>query len=192
MATIGCRYVVFAPIKTEEHGKAPVYDTGVVLGRSISMDMSYERNDSKLYADDTLAESDNSITGGTMTVGVDQFTPEGRVAALGVELVEVEGQSVYRTKGKAAPYGGLGIIEVQRYKGVTTYNPTWVYKTQFGPAGKSMKTKGESIDWQTREAQGDIMGTYIDDSGEPTFVDDTSFATEAEAIAWINKMANIA
>ena len=192
MATIGCRYMVFAPLKEEKHGQAPVYDTGVVLGRSTSLDLSYERSESKLYADDTLAESDNSITGGTMTIGVDQFTPEGRVAALGVELVDAEGQSVYRTKGKPAPYGGVGIIEVQRYKGVTSYNPTWIYKTQFGPAGKNMKTKGETIEWQTREAQGDIMGMYIDDSGEPTFIDDTSFATEAEAIAWINKMANIA
>lgn len=192
MATIGLKYIVFAEIEQETHGQKPTYKPGVVLGRGISMDLSYDQNDSKLYADDVLAESDNSITGGTMTVGVDQFTPEGRVAALGVELVEEDGVSVYRTKGKGAPYGGIGMIEVVRYKGVTSYNPTWIYKTQFGPTGKTMRTKGENIEWQTREAQGDIMGLVIDGSGEPTFIDDASFATEAEAIAWVNKKANIA
>ena len=65
MAKIGLKYPVYAP--ATEEGSTITYGTGAVLAKAISANISIENNDVKLYADDAIAESDNSFASGTVT-----------------------------------------------------------------------------------------------------------------------------
>jgi hypothetical protein len=62
------RHPVVAKINTETEGSAITYDAGMVLGKAISADINWTRNDNPLYADDVIAEDDNGITGGTIDI----------------------------------------------------------------------------------------------------------------------------
>ena len=82
MAFVGMKYVVAAPLKEEKIGSMPVYDEGVVVGRAISADITYNRGNAALKADDVDAENDNSITGGSVTIGVDDVEDQAQVKSL--------------------------------------------------------------------------------------------------------------
>ena len=82
-------------------------------------------------------------------------------------------------------------MTVMIYKGVYKYTANWIHKMQFALSGESAKTKGETIEWQTETATGDIMGAAIDDSGVPAFMDQVEFETAAQAMAWLDEKANI-
>ena len=56
MATIGLKYLVAA--KSTESATASTFADGFVIGKAIKADFSIESNDTKLYADDAVAESD--------------------------------------------------------------------------------------------------------------------------------------
>lgn len=191
MAFVGMRYVVAAKLKTEKNGAAPVYDTGVVLGRAISADVTYNRATNVLKADDVDAETDNGITGGTLTIGVDDIADEVQAALLAQEM-NSEGE--YDELGEADPYVGIGYIRVRRFKGETSYVAYWIWKAQLGIASESAATKQETIQWQTPTLTGNMMGVQPDADMKvkfrrrKTFTGDTA---EADAVAWLNKMANM-
>lgn len=191
MAKVGLKYPVFAPIETETHGQPVVYGKGVVFGKAIQANVSFNRNTSKLFADDVKAEADNSVTGGTISFTVDQVSDEGREIAFGYNVTETDGDRDYSITGDATPYGGFGYIEVMRYNGVNKYRALWITKIQFAMQTMDAQTKGESIAWQTEAVSGDVMATYPDDSGKQHFVDVHETVNEANAVAWLNAKAGI-
>ena len=196
MAKIGLRHLVAAEIDTQEIGVAPTYKTGFKIGKMLSADVSIEVADNPLHADDGVAETDKSFTSGTFTVGVDDLgdTPaEGQEIEqklLGEKIVEVGGVMVTRSSGQtSAPDVGIGYIRVKKLRGILYYVATWLYKVQFGTPSESSTTKGESIEWQTPELEGNIM--VVEDFEENTYRDKATFNTLAEAIAWVDGMANM-
>jgi hypothetical protein len=84
---------------------------------------------------------------------------------------------------------GIGYIRVKKLRGILYYVATWLYKVQFGTPSESSTTKGESIEWQTPELEGNIM--VVEDFEENTYRDKATFNTLAEAIAWVDGMANM-
>lgn len=189
MAFVGLRHPVFAPITSETDGTEPVYGSGVVIGRAMTADISFRRADTALYADDVAVDADNSVTGGTVTLGTDDVSDEAGKAMLG----DTAGENGEIAESCApTPYGGFGYMRVRRLKGVTTYIGYWLYKVQFARGDESAKTKGESLEWQTPTLSGTIMGVYPDDSGEPRCRIRKSFAKASEAEAWIDARAKIA
>lgn len=76
MAFVGMKHVVAAPIKTEVAGQAVTYDAGVEIGAAISATVTINRNTEGLYANDALKESDNSITGGTIDLNIDDISDD--------------------------------------------------------------------------------------------------------------------
>lgn len=193
MAYVGLKYAVFASITKEVRGQALEYGSGVVVGKMISADISYTRNTNPLFADDAETENDNSITGGSITIGVDDVSEEAELAMLGmVEDTSTEGSKVRREVGDATPYGGFGYVRVKRKGGVTSYRAYWIHKTQLGIASESAVTKAESINWQTPTLTGPIMAVVNHADGKNDFRDYEAFADEDAAIAWVNKRANIA
>lgn len=191
MAFVGMRYVVAAKLKDEKAGQAPVYDTGVVVGRAISADITYNRASNTLKADDVDAETDNGITGGTITIGVDDIADEVQAAILAQEMT---GEGEYEELGEADPYIGLGYIRVRRYKGETSYVAYWIFKAQLGITSESAATKQDSIQWQTPTLSGSMMGVQPDESMKVKFRRRKTFTgteAEKEAYAWLNALANI-
>lgn len=195
MAFIGMKYVVAAPITAETKGQAVTYAAGFVVGKAISGNLTWERNDNPLYADDAIAENDNSVLGGTLEIGVDDLADAVRNKLLGEKEVAVgtgtDASTEYETDDSAAPYVGVGFIRVRRKSGVTSYQAVWFHKVQFGEESEEAQTKGESIEWQTPTISGEIMAVQNDATLANNFRRRATFATEAEAVAWLNTKAGI-
>lgn len=191
MAKTGMRYVVAALLSEEKDGQMPAYTGGMVMGRGISAEVSIDRADSKLYADDAVAESENAITGGSISIGVDDILEDAQELVFGLVKRGEEGSYEYDEKAVGSPYVGVGYIQERRYKGVVSYLPYWYYKVQFAPVDDRAQTRGESVEWQTTTASGTMMGIVKDETGVPTFRTHKVCATAAEAIEWLNSMAGI-
>ena len=178
MAFVGLLYAVAAPIQQETDGQPIIYGKGQVVGGMMTAEISYTRNSNPLYADDRVKEEDNSITGGTIKLGVDDASDEARVMLLG----DVK---------ESAPYVGTGYIRVRRKDNKTSYIAYWVHKAIFGLGTESAKTKGQSIEWQTPTLEGSIMGVKNNPALQVRFRERRTFAKESEARAWIDKKAGI-
>lgn len=189
MAFTGLQYAVVAAITAETEGSAVTYGTGKVLGRMISANISWTRNDNPLYADDAIAENDNGVTGGTIELNIDDISDEGRVYVLGETEVTVTNGKEYETTEAPAPYVGLGFLRVKRKAGVTSYIAEWVHKVQFGMDSEEAQTKGESIEWQTPTLNGKIFGVRNDSSLNNHYRRTATFDTLAEAKAWLDDKA---
>ena len=195
MAFIGMKYVVAAPIDTETAGSAVTYGTGFVVGKAISGNLTWDRNDNPLYADDAIAENDNSVLGGNLEIGVDDLADTVRNKLLGEKEVTVTSGNTssteYETTDAAAPYVGVGFIRVRRKAGATTYQAVWFHKVQFSEESEEAATKGESIEWQTPTINGKIMSVQNDETLANNFRRRATFDTEAAAKAWLNAKAGI-
>ena len=191
MAKTGMRYVVTAKLKEENEGSLPTYENGLVMGRGISAEVSLTRTDSKLYADDVLAESENAITGGDISIGVDDILEDAQEVIFGLVKSGDAGDYEYDDKAVGAPYVGVGYLQERRYKGAVSYLPYWYWKVQFAPMDDKAATRGENVEWQTTTAKGTLMGVVKDSSKVASFRTHKVYGTAAEAIAWLNQMAGI-
>lgn len=189
MAAIGVRYAVFAPIESEGPDGQPIaYGEGCVVGRVVSANLDFERADTKLYADDVVAESANDIVGGTIALTVDHLVEEVRLKMLGDVKLDDNTMRVY---SEASPYGGFGVLRVLKYRGQYIYKAYWLYKTQYAVTSVTMETKGETINFQPATVNGSLMPVIIDETMKPTVHDYKEFTDAAEAYSWLNSKANI-
>ncbi|MFR2496095.1 MAG: major tail protein [Christensenellales bacterium] len=191
MAFVGLLYAVAAPIQTEADGQAITYGKGQVIGGMMTAEISYTRNSNPLYADDRVMEEDNSITGGTIKMGVDDVNDDARVMMLGDVKEGDAGEEVYHETGESAPYVGTGYIRVRRKDNKTNYIAYWVHKAIFGIGTESAKTKGQNIEWQTPTLEGSIMGVKNNAALQTRFRERRTFTKESEARTWLNKKAGI-
>lgn len=195
MAYIGMLHPVVAKIQTETEGQALVYEAGMVVGKAISGNLTWDRMDNPLYADDSLAEDDNSLTGGTLELGTDDLLDSVRAYMLGLEAMPTELNSTapteYETTDEAAPYVGCGYIRVRRKSGVTSYQAIWFHKIQFGETNENSQTKGQNIEWQTPTLTGRIMGVRNDSTGKARYRRHVTFDTLSAALSWLNTKAGI-
>lgn len=195
MPMIGCRHVVAAEISSYTPGSEPTYGTGFDVGALINANLTINRSNNKLYADDVLNESENDITSMELEMGVDDLL-EDIQAKMGLlkEVTTGTGTAAvttYYDTGNPAKDLGVGYMRVRRKKGVTTYQALWIYKSKFSINNETAQTKGEQIEWQTPTAVGDCAGIYIDNSGDIYFRKRQIFTTEGAAAAWLDSQANI-
>lgn len=186
MAAIGMKHLVGAVITGEPEGALPTYAAGLKIGRAISSNVTFRRNDSNLYADDVLAESDNTITGGDIDMTVAEILDDVAAQIFGDTKDEESGE--YYDSSASSPYLGLGYMREQKYKGKSSYKCTWLYKVQLAPAEETGQTRGETVTFQTQRITGEILGVTMAD-GNTRFRARQEFDTAAEAIAWLNAKA---
>lgn len=187
---VGLAYLYMAPFEGHTDGSKPVYGAGMEAAKMISVDLSYEKSEAEGYANNTLVESDNAITGGTLTMEGDHFSGPARKMAFGVSEVDDGDGKIYRTRNKTSPYVGCGFIQVEQVSGEVIYKATWVYKTQFSPQGVSAKTKSKNTEYTGTQVSGRFMGVQVD-TDEAAFVDDRDFTTLGAAQAWLKTLAKI-
>ena len=191
MAVIGMRYPVAAPITTETEGAALVYGTGVVIAKAIRANFTYNRNDNPLYADDTIAENYNGLTGYDIELEVDKLPDAVRVAILGETEVTTSSETYYEQTDASAPYCGFGFMRVLRENGTDKYQAVWCHKVQFSEPSEETTTKGETIEWGTPTLNAVGMGVRNDATGRIKYRIHETFDTPAAALAWLNTKANI-
>jgi phi13 family phage major tail protein len=189
MAKIGLRYPVYSP--ATETDSAISYGTGAVLAKAISANISIENNDVKLYADDAIAESDNSFASGTVTIGIDDLYDTAKVALLDYvagDTVDVVTGAKELSVGTASPaYVGFGFYgKVIRNK-VSYWRAIWLKKVQFAEPSDELATKGESVEFGTPELEGTVMM-----AADGKWKEEATFSTEAGAKAWLDGKCGLA
>lgn len=190
MAKIGLRTSIFAPITSEPVNSMPVYGTAVHgHERLTTMSLNWQKNDAKLYADDVIAEADNSVTGAELEMGMDDLSEEFEISALGVSK-DPTAEHLEDTDDLGTP-GGYGYIQVSVYKGARKYIANWFFKVLFGKSDEESNTKGESIEYGTPTVTGTVMGVFNDATGKAKFRRRKEFETYADALAFLQTLAGI-
>ena len=188
MAFVGMKYVVGAKLKTETPGQAPVYEPGFVIGKGIEAVVTYTRATNVLRADDADAESENGITGGTLSLNVDDIADSVMADVMGNDKTT---EDEYDETNAASPYIGVGYMRTRRHQNVTTYVAYWIWKAQLGIDSETASTKQETTNWQTPSLSGNMLAVQPDSTMISKFRRRKTFETEAEAHAWLNRMAGI-
>lgn len=190
MPVIGLKLAVAAKVKNYTPGSEIVYEGGKEIAKAIAANVTWNRIDNPLYANDEISENDNGITGGQITVNIDDLSDEDAAMMLG--LVKEGTDNDYTETDAAAPYVGYGYIRVKSKGGIQSYQAMWLHRVQFGMSTENSQTKGEQITWQTPELVGEIMGAQIDNTGATKYRTRHTAATYEDAKTWLFEKAGIA
>ena len=189
MAKIGLKYPVYAPVV--ENGTEVTYSGGAVLARAIEANVNIETNDVKLYADDAVAESDQSFSKGTVTIGVDDLYDAAKVALLAyVEGATVDasiGSKELSAGGSTGANVGFGFYCKVIRSGLTRFRAIWLKKVQFREPADEATTKGESVEFKTPSLEGTVMM-----AADGKWKEEGTFSTEALAKAWLDGKCGLA
>ena len=109
MAKIGLNNFRYAVATVNESTGEISYGEVKKPGKAISFTFEPTVADATLYADDTLAESDNRVTGGNVTMGIDRYDAETMAEILGHEYDD-ETKEIVSTINDVSPYVGVGRI----------------------------------------------------------------------------------
>ena len=152
MAKIGLTNFRYG-LLTEGTDGTPSYAGALVPGKAVSCNVSISNNDAKLFADDTLAESDTSFQRGTITMGIDEDDLETMATLLGHTISD---GLMTRNTEDTAPYVGLGRVVTKMVGGAYKYKVEFLYKVKFSEPSQENTTKGESVEFGTTEVEGTI------------------------------------
>ena len=188
MARIGMKYPVWAPLESETPGQMPVYGDGVVIGAAVSGTVTINRNNTEMYADDMLKESDNGATGGTINLEVDDV--QDAVLAKIAGAVINEEDSIDMT-GDPSPYGGYGYIEERSINNVKSYSAIWFYKVMLGQSTINANTRGQNTSYATTALDGTLSAVVPAEDMKNHLWRRKSFAGLDAAYAWLRGLANI-
>ena len=181
MASIGMRYFIAAPI-TSETGGTITYGTTVTL-KAVEANLAWELDDSKLYADDAVAESEGSISGYTLDATVDNLTDAQEASLVGRE--KVGSTDEYEATDSPAPYSGAGYVRVLKKNGVRKFQAFFYPRLQFTLQNENARTREQSTTWGTPQLHGIGMAQYDESSGKNKFRRQQTFDTMAAAISYL-------
>ena len=192
MAKIGIKCLTYAPYTSGGAGGVISYGTGVQLADyMIRADVSEERSDVDFYADDHKIDTENSMSGATLSLELANMTDALEKAFLGYVAESSASGADLLVTDAAAGFVGVGFYRKERYKGTVTYKCYWFYKTQFSKDSDSTTTKGENIDFQTESMSGDAVGVQLTGGGPTVFYAVNRQSTEANAVSWLKTKAGI-
>lgn len=192
MAKIGIKCLTYAPYTSGGEGSAIVYGTGVQLNDyMIRADVGEERVDVDFYADDHKIDTENSITGVTLTLELANMTEALEKAMLGYVAESSTAGADLMITDASAPFVGCGFYRKERFKGAVSYKCYWVYKVQFNRDSDSTTTKGENLEFQTESVNGDAVGVQLTSAGPIVYYVTNRQDTEAGAVAWLKTKAGI-
>lgn len=200
MAGIGM-YGVFYAKATVQNGVVTGYTGGTkMMGKAVSA--SFEPNtpdDNPLYANNGEAENGSSgASGGTITVKLDRLTLDAAADLYGLQVVEtqvtVNGEQVtgrglrYTGMEQSAPVG-VAYIRMNQEDGVRKHEVVLYRRATFSMPSENAQTMGESIEWQTPEISGSVMG--MEGDGTNRWYEIMVFPTQAAAIAYVESVLGI-
>lgn len=188
MARIGLKGLTYATVSGGGAGSAVTYTGGAtVADLLISADVTLNRDDVKLSADNHVIERANGMTGGQISLELASLPDTVKTALLGYT---VSGKQLTVTEVEA-PYVGFGYIVGEIQGGVKSYKGFWFPKVQFGLENDNAKTKGESTEFSTNTLNGEILGVQVTAGGAVEYYYTDTEVTEAAARTWLNGKAGI-
>ena len=191
MAQVTLKNLVIAPLTAESAGSAPTYGTGRKVGHLMKANISWNRGDVKLYGDDKLVDKDNSVTSGTLSIDSTYLSREDRNMLLDISNYNTPGTGEaqeYALGDEASPYVGAGYVWKDNLISSKPFIAYWYWKVQFS-MNEEMETKGESTAYHNPTIEGEVFAIQPKADLKNKFRLEADFATEAEAITWVNAKA---
>lgn len=177
MAKIGLNNLKWGVLS--EVGETITYGAMQSLGKAVSCNVSIKSNSAVLYADDTIAETDNTFSNGTITLTVDDDGETVFAPLLGHEIDSVSGVMI-RNKNDVPPYVGVGRIINKMKNGTRLFKVEFLSKVKFGEPSQEANTHGETTEFGTQQIEGTIAAL---DSGE--WSKTKTFTTHSAALEYL-------
>ena len=149
--TIGLKDLVYAKLTEDANGVA-TYGEVKKLAEVMSADLSVTTAEGILYADDAVSESVKEFVKGALKLGIKDLDTETVAELLGQEVDD--DQVVYGGADDEPPYVAVGF---RAKKTGGKYRYIWLYKVKFKLPNEAFKTKGESIEFNTPEIEGEFF-----------------------------------
>lgn len=184
MAKIGLNNFRYAIATVNEVDGSITYGSVKKPGKAISFTFEPNVSDATLYADDSLAESDNRVTGGSCTMGIDRMDSETMAEILGHEYND-ETQEVVSNVNDIAPYVGVGRIVRVMVDGVQMFRATFLAQCKMSEPSDDDNTMGESVEFSTYELNGTVVVP-----ADGNWRRENTFSTQAEAINYLQGLFN--
>ncbi len=169
-----------------------VYAADKAVEYSFEADVAEDKD---LYADNQVAETAaGRFVSGKLTLKTADLTPELSKKILGLKTAtrqvgeEMVTEVIY-DDDQAAPYLGFGIIEEHQIDNKTGYLPVVFPKVRFSIPADAATTRGDEVDWQTKEISGTVVRSdQVDDNYNHPWkiTPQKMYATEAEALKYNN------
>ena len=177
-------------------GNAVTYSDAYAADKAV--EYSFEADvaeDKDLYADNQVAETAaGRFVSGKLNLKTADLTPELSKKILGLKTVtrqvgeETVTEVVY-DDDQVAPYLGFGIIEEHQIDNKTGYLPVVFPKIRFSIPADAATTRGDEVDWQTKEISGTVVRSdQVDDNYNHPWkiTPQKMYDTEAEALKYNN------
>lgn len=177
MAKIGLNNLKWGVLN--ESGNTATYGAMQSLGKAVTANVSITNNSAVLYADDAIAESDNTFANGTITLTVDDEDDAIFAPLLGHEINSETGEMI-RNKNDASPYVGVGRIINKMVGGVRKFKVEFLSKVKFAEPSQEANTHGETTEFGTQQIEGTIATL---NSGE--WSKTKTFTTHSAALAYL-------
>lgn len=178
MAKIGLNNLKWGVLS--EVGEAVTYGAMQSLGKAVSANVSITNNSAVLYADDAIAETDNTFSNGTITLTVDDDGDTVFAPLLGHEINTDTGEMI-RNKNDEPPYVGVGRIINKMKNGARLYKVEFLSKVKFAEPSQESNTHGETTEFGTQQIEGTIATL---ESGE--WSKTKTFTSHADALAYLS------
>ena len=192
MAQVTLKNLIIAPMTAEAAGSLPTYGTGRKVGHLMKANISWNRGDVKLYGDDKLVDKDNSVTSGTLSIDSTYLSRADRKMILDIVESNTPGTGEvqeYMLGDDASPYVGAGYVWKDNLISDKPFIAYVYMKVQFS-MNEEMETKGESTQYKQPTIEGEVFAVQPLANLKNKFRLEADFASEAEAITWVNSKLN--
>lgn len=187
MAYIGLAHILVARLASQSTTlgvTTPTYADAFQCGKAVSLSVTPNYNEAKLYADNILDEYSREFKDGTVSLGVDRLPAIAQKIMFGHSVSEDEKEIGYKS-GDSGNYVGIGFYVDEIIDGTKQYVASVIYKARFAEGATDYTTKGENIEFKTPTLEGAIAAL---DDGQ--WKKDKIFDTESAAIAWLESQLN--
>lgn len=174
------------------------YSEPTIADHAVSYGISWKTSDNNPgYADNQIQENDkSSFQSGELTLGTADLPQEISEMILGTKILDsvqfgpagsqITAEIQVYDDDMNAPYLGFGIIETHQIDDVDKFRAVFLNKVYFNLPEEAAETKGESIEWQTREITGQIMRSdEVTSNRVHPWMEDAWFSKESDALEFL-------
>lgn len=179
------QWAPFAETNAEPADALPNYGTPLNLGELNKVSDSPAFVEGEAYGDNALGRYVSEFQKVPIDVEILDITNAAASKVLGATLEETDDKNLIFGANDNAPYGCLGFYVNELLKGNRkVYRGIFYPKVKATMQGEEYTTKGSSITLTNSKLR--FVGVACNDGSWKIQSDD--LATEAEAVAWVNKM----
>ena len=187
MAKVGFEYVAAAKLNdaVSISKETAQYSEGREIGPAANFNGTPTSSNVKDYGDDRTLETDTSVTGGTLSLELNEPTMENEAWILGHRYEDGTG-GMLRNVNDIAPYLGVGCVGKSKRNGALVFRAKIYLKTQFRVPNDENATKQDQTTFNHTTMEGNIFQLKNGD-----WKDEKEFTTLDEAKEYINTTLNI-